>query len=66
MWKYFYNGGDMSSTVMKTGLFLLASGGLVLLGLMSKKNGNRISRYFENCRITSARKKIQPEKINFC
>ncbi|MCL5991632.1 MAG: hypothetical protein M1419_05970 [Bacteroidetes bacterium] len=56
----------MSSTAVKTGLLLLASGGLVLLGLMSKKNGNRISRYFDSCRITSAKKKIQPERINFC
>jgi len=62
----FNNGDDMSSTTMKTGLLLLASGGLVLLGLMNKKNGNRISRYFENCRITSVKKKIQPERINFC
>ncbi|MBI5324170.1 MAG: hypothetical protein HZB41_02635 [Ignavibacteriae bacterium] len=56
----------MSNTAMKTGLVLLGTGGLLLLGFLSRKNGNRISKYFENCRMTSAKKKIQPEKINFC
>jgi hypothetical protein len=56
----------MSSNVVKAGLILLASAGLLLLNLKGKKSADKLRNYFEKCSIRTGKAKFEPEKINFC
>ncbi len=56
----------MSSNVLKAGLILLASAGLLLINMRGKKSVDKLKNYFEKCNVRTGKAKFEPEKINFC